>query len=449
MPFVDNPRNVYLIKDQDSDNKEDYILQSNATNPRNLMRKGTLKGWQDSIGKLASGNNLLMFSVVAALSPPLLKILDEDGCCFHFSGSSSIGKTTTLHVASSVWGMDKPSSFRTTDNGAESLCKNSNDGLLLMDELAEVDPTSLEKITYLFGNGTGKARAKKNGDAQTITTFRVLGLSTGEIGLQAKLTEKGKSVTAGQSVRFIEIQADSGKGLGVFDTLNGSESARHLADYLRQPPENCGIVIDEFMKYITSDFENVKKLVGNFKAAWLEKCLPPDLNPQVERVAKKFALVAAIGEVTIIGNILPFKEMSISESCKILFDRWLDQRGGKDSHELQDIIERLRVLTQEGANSRFLDADGSDENKNIQKIAGYKKIDGDGQEEPEIKEFWFLPDVFIREVLCNKNKKVFMPQLIKMGYIVPESGGNYTQNKKVRSIGQKRYIVVPASRINS
>ncbi len=243
MPFIDNPKNVYLIEASDfeegidiknRDIKEEYILQANTSNPRKLIRKGSIDGWKNNIGRLASGNSLLTFACAASLVPPLLKVLGEEGCCFHFSGSSSIGKTTTLIVASSIWGIGKPSSFRTTDNAAESLCKNSNDGLLLMDELAEVDPSSLEKITYLFGNGTGKGRSKKNGDAQVIETFRILGLSTGEVGLQAKLAEKGKSTTAGQSVRFIEIPSDSGKNLGIFDTLHDFENGRALSDHLKK-----------------------------------------------------------------------------------------------------------------------------------------------------------------------------------------------------------------------
>ena len=84
----DNPRNVYFIKDKDQDTTEEYILQSNASNPRNLIRKGTLEGWKNNIGRLANGNNSLMFSCAVALSAPLLKILGEEGGCFHFAGSS-------------------------------------------------------------------------------------------------------------------------------------------------------------------------------------------------------------------------------------------------------------------------------------------------------------------------------------------------------------------------
>lgn len=450
MPFADDPRNVYFIGDKNQDTREGYILQSNAANPRNLTRKGTLEGWKNNIGRLAAGNNSLMFSCTVALSAPLLKNLGEEGCCFHFSGSSSIGKTTTLYVASSVWGMGKPSSFRTTDNAAESLCKNSNDGLVLMDEIAEIDSNSLEKITYLFGNGSGKGRSKRNGDAQVITTFRILGLSAGEIGLQAKLTEKGKSATAGQSVRFIEIPADSGKGFRVFDTLHEFETGGALSDHLRKTPEDCGVVIDEFMKYIISNFEDVKMLITNLNESWLKKYLPINPDPQVERVAKKFAFIASVGEIAVNARILPFEELAVSVSCKILFDRWLEQRGSEDSHEFHSIIERLKILTQEGVNSRFLNADGTDENKNIREVAGYKKLETrNGEEEPVIIEFWILPDVFKREILQNRNERFFYKQLIENGYIVPDSKNKTTQNKRVSNLGQKRFIVVSAAIINS
>jgi uncharacterized protein (DUF927 family) len=461
LPFVDDSRNSYLVQDTEqpkTDTREEFILQSNSTNPRKLIRQGTIEGWQNSIGKLAHNNNLLMLSTATALAAPLFSVFSEEGCCFHFSGSSSIGKTTALYVASSVWGMGKPSSFRTTDNAAESLCKNSNDGLLLMDELAEIDPNSLEKITYLFGNGTGKGRSRRNGEAQAITTFKILGLSTGEIGLQAKLNEKGKNTTAGQSVRFIEIPADSGKGLGIFDTLHHFENGRDLSDYLRKECQNCGVVIDEWMQYVSSNFNDLQKAIIFASNTWLEKYLPQNSDPQVQRVGKKFALIAAIGETAIDAWILPFAHGAISEACKVLFERWLEQRGNNGSHEFQSIVERLKILTQEGINSRFLDADGgNDENKNIQKLAGYKKSrkqpiedqeNGTRQDDLVITEFWILSAVFYREILENRNPKIFCKQLIENGYLLPDKQGKSQQSKRVAKQKPQRFYVISADKIS-
>lgn len=50
----------------------------------------------------------------------------------------------------------------------------------------------------------------------------ILFLSTGEISLGDKLAEDGRRVTAGQQVRVIDLQADAGAGLGLFETLHGA-----------------------------------------------------------------------------------------------------------------------------------------------------------------------------------------------------------------------------------
>lgn len=445
LPFVNDARNSYLVQDTEqgeTKEREEYILQSNSANPRNLIRQGTIEGWQDRIGKLVNGNNLLMFSIATAISAPLFKKFNEEGCCFHFSGSSSIGKTTTLYVASSVWGMDKPSSFRTTDNAAESLCKNSNDGLLLMDELAEIDPNSLEKITYLFGNGIGKSRSRKNGEAQAITTFRILGLSTGEIGLQAKLNEKGKNTTAGQSVRFIEIPADSSKGLGIFDTLHHFASGRDLSDYLRKECLNCGgVVIDEWMRYISSNFNDLQKAIIFASKTWLEKYLPQNSDPQVQRVGKKFALIAAIGETAIDTGILHFAQGAISKACKVLFERWLEQRGNNGSHELNGIIKRLKKLTNEERLCRFLNAD-LDENRTILHLAGYFK-----NKDTTVYKFLINKDVFEREILEGRSSKIFCSQLRTLGYLIPDSQNGNTRSEDTVHCKRSRYYVVPADKI--
>lgn len=117
------PNKVYGQLTQDR-----YILQ-NATEIKPFICKGTLKEWQEDVAKFAIGNSLLAFSLSAAFTAPFLAFLGEENVGFHFSGSSSIGKTTALRIASSVWG-SSVNSWRTTDNAAESLCKKANDGIL-------------------------------------------------------------------------------------------------------------------------------------------------------------------------------------------------------------------------------------------------------------------------------------------------------------------------------
>ena len=46
-------------------------------------------------------------------------------------------------------------------------------------------------------------------------TWRVVTLSTGEVPMEAKLSEWGRKPRAGEQVRMLNILADRGKGLGL------------------------------------------------------------------------------------------------------------------------------------------------------------------------------------------------------------------------------------------
>jgi putative DNA primase/helicase len=445
MPRIDNPKNTYSIGNEQPIN---YIYESAFSNQRRLAIKGTIEEWSEHICKLSSDNNILTFCIASSLASVLLTPLGLDGFCFHLVGGSSIGKTTALYVASSVWGIEKLSSFRATDNAAESLCRNSNDGLIAFDEINETDSDSIEKITYMVGNGFGKARAKKNGEAQDITTFKVLGLSTGEISLKTKLNEKKKNTTAGQAVRFIEIDADQGKKLGIFDTLHDFKSAKDLANHLKEMAAKYhGSSIDGFMKCLVNNFDEFKDRVKMFRKQWLELNTKDIQDGQVERVAGSFALVASVGEVAVQYGTLAFEPQKIAIACSVLFQNWLKKRGGTDSFEFKEIVTRLKRLIQEQANSRFLNADGTDDNKNIN-IAGYKKLENVNGDNV-VTEYWINIDLFDREILENRDRKIFLPQLLKCGYILYDKvDKQYTLRKKPNNENRRRFFVVSANAIN-
>lgn len=65
---------------------------------------GSLAEWQQHIATPSQGNATLVLAICAALTGPALKQLGEENGGFHFVGRSSIGKTTIIRVASSVWG---------------------------------------------------------------------------------------------------------------------------------------------------------------------------------------------------------------------------------------------------------------------------------------------------------------------------------------------------------
>jgi putative DNA primase/helicase len=109
---------------------------------------------------------------------------------FHFRGDSSSGKTTALKVAASVYGgASYLQRWRTTDNALEAIAAQHCDGLLILDELAQVDPKTAGECAYMLANEQSKARATRTGTPRARLSWRLLFLSAGELGLADHMAE--------------------------------------------------------------------------------------------------------------------------------------------------------------------------------------------------------------------------------------------------------------------
>jgi len=444
MPFTDNKKNYYTINKGQQNNNEEFVLQCDISGLRRQERKGTLQSWQDNIGKYCKGNSRLVVACCAALTSTILSRTDEEGFCLHFAGSSSKGKSTSLYIAASIFGTGKPESFRATDNALETSCKNANDALLTLDELQEIDSNILDKVIYMLSNGVGKLRARKDGTAQKAVCFTVLGLTSGETGVAAKLAEKNKMPTAGMGVRFIEILAEVDSELGVFENIHHFENAAVFAQHLqRSSLDHCGVVIDEFMKLLVANYDDIIGSVIAVRDQWLKRYITGNVDGQIRRVAKKFALMAAVGEVAIAQGILPFKKGEAITANKLLFDNWVAQRGGTGSFELQAIKNRIISFVQEERNARLLNANGEGFDKNIKNIAGFIDYDQYGN----FKEYWIYPNVFNREIIQSPNIKFFYKELVRDGFIEADKEST-SQRRYIPKEGQKRMIIIPVSILN-
>ena len=80
------------------------IYQSENHTPHGYKCKGSLDAWRKSISALCVGNSRLAFSVCVAFSGALLKLTNDESGGFNLRGVSSLGKSTALFLAGSVWG---------------------------------------------------------------------------------------------------------------------------------------------------------------------------------------------------------------------------------------------------------------------------------------------------------------------------------------------------------
>lgn len=152
--------------------------------------RGSLDGWQRDLAALAPGNSLLAFAMSLAFVGPIMRWLDMEG------GGGSLGFA---------------SSWRATGNALEGVAHGHTETLLILDELALVDPQEAGNAAYALASGQGKARAQQSGALRRRAEWRVMVCSTGEIGLadHMRSAKRAERTMAGQELRLLDLPADA------------------------------------------------------------------------------------------------------------------------------------------------------------------------------------------------------------------------------------------------
>lgn len=422
-----------IIYGQDS---ERAFLQVSGTLPK-LDKKGTLESWQETIGLCTQGNSRLVFATSTAFAGPLLYFANEGSGGFHIAGASSGGKTTALRVAVSVWGMAMRS-WRTTDNAAESWARFANDGFLAIDELGQVDGKAADQMAYMLGNGQTKGRSNKDGIARDTTEFRLIFLSTGEIGLADKIGERKIKAKAGQAVRMLEIPDDAGMGMRLFEDLHGHSSADEFAKYLRQATEeNRGYAASVWLEKLAEiSAENLRDAIAKLTKGWMDECVPLHADGQVMRAARRFALVAIAGELASALGIVPWPDKEASNAVARCFHDWLSARGGSGSHEVQEGIKAILDFIDRFGASRFSEISGASDQTRDR--AGFREEKSDCE-----VTYMIFPEVLRSEILGgSRNVSAILKEGIRQGLIEPDSAGKTSRPMTLPGgLGKKKRMV--------
>lgn len=347
---------VYVLPDEAiGASHEAVIYQSFSGAPPGFEQSGNLEDWRENIAAKCVGNSRLILMVAAGFAGPLLELdnsLESGG--FHIRSESSRGKSTALRVCKSLWGApDKLVTWRATSNGLEGVCFAHNDATLVIDELgqmADENPAEAAQTVYMVANGSSKQRANRTGGAAGIKTWRLIFVSAGEVSLSNLMAQAGKTVKAGQEVRFIDIPADAGKGLGLFEELHNCPDGASFAEALNSNSKSFyGTAARAFLAQITADKAGFTSRLKVLMAEFLQN-VPEGADGQIKRSANRFALVAAAGELA--SDITGWPEGESFRGVKACFDAWLAERG-EGSHESNQAIESVRARLLTWGDSRF------------------------------------------------------------------------------------------------
>lgn len=154
-------------------------------------------------------------AVFAALAAPLLCILGQRNFALHLCGSSSLGKTSMLRVAASVYGNPHSAawvaSWNATLTALEQRAAMLCDLPQFYDEIGGGDLERLQEAVYMLANGEGRSRSSKDLQMRATLSWRTVVISTGERELA---TEQD---AAGAQARVINLPVQG------FGALTGAE----------------------------------------------------------------------------------------------------------------------------------------------------------------------------------------------------------------------------------
>jgi putative DNA primase/helicase len=339
------------------DDAERIVFQSDSPIENTFKGKGTPEQWRDRVGALCVGNSRMVFAVACAFAGPLLRPAGMESGGFHYRGDSSSGKTTALKLAASVYGgASYLQRWRATDNALEAIAAQHCDGLLILDELAQIDPKTAGECAYMLANEQGKARATRTGTPRTRQAWRLLFLSAGELGLADHMAEGQKRTRTGQEVRMVDIAADAGAGLGAFENLHGMTGGAAFAKHITgQAQAVYGAPGRAWLQWCCDHADTLKAGIRNASNLLAQGMIPKDSSGQVERVGARFALVGAAGEIATQAGLTGWPVGESERAARACFAAWLAARGGNGNGEIVAMLRQVRRFLETHGAGRFTD----------------------------------------------------------------------------------------------
>ena len=394
---------------------------------------GSLEQWKE-IPQLAMGNSRLEFALCVAFAGPLLKLANLEGGGFSLEGESSSGKTTALQVAASVWGgPEHVRTWRSTDNALESIALLHNDNLLVLDEVGQVHGRVLSECAYMLANGFGKGRMAKDGKLRKSLLWRLLFLSSGEIGLADKLNEVGIQSRAGQSVRFVGLSVEK----NMLKDLHGHSDAAVLCKRIKDvTAQHYGVAGRYFLERLC-DPAKLHEVTADLNAnlhPLADALCACNADGQVKRVAQRFALCWLAGSLATEMGLLPqgFDSLSCTQDC---FTEWLESRGGAGANEDTAILAAVQKFLEQHGASRFQDLDREDAPVCFNRV-GFRHTFN------EKTDFYFLPATFASEVVPGFAERKVISVLDNAGWLITSELKRKTCRVSLPGLGRVRVYIV-------
>ena len=203
--------------------------------------------------------------------------------------------------------------------------------------------------------------------------------------------------------------------MGIFENTYEFKTPSEMAEHLNKATETYyGYAGIEFLKKFTSNIKDyiaiANKIIQDFES--ISEISEGD--GVIKRVGKRFAVIAAAGELATTFGITGWEKNEVFAAVKKCFINWFNNHKGQ-KHDEHQLIETLNSFISLHGQSRFSDLD-----QECQKVAyrvGYKElVEG-------FEHYYIFPDAMDKEIIkkTNLRKKEAIQILREIGIVLGNS----------------------------
>ncbi|MEW6349725.1 MAG: DUF927 domain-containing protein [Thermodesulfobacteriota bacterium] len=262
-----------------------------------LREEGDYAQWKDCVALVEAYPKVLAI-IYASFCAPLLQILKIPNFIVDLTWKTSVGKTTALRLAASVWGDPEKviKSWRSTAVGLERHAGILNNLPFCIDDSAKAgDPHKITQMIYLLADGVGKLRGTRGGGIAKTFKWSTVMISNGESALTSQGNEKGGKHARVVQLRGLAFDGEDDKTRKLVDTINFTVK------------ENFGHAGPVFIRWLIDNqdrWPEFKERYKERKEAFVKKVR----NGLAARVADSVAALAIAGGLACESGALPWKE---------------------------------------------------------------------------------------------------------------------------------------------
>ncbi len=301
--------------------------------PIPLAKAGTYEGWCDLVRLHVQGQATLIFDLCLAFEGPLCALTQaEDNLSVESVGTTSLGKSTGLSLAASVWGAPLGMTgsiakrLRTTEVAVENTMAERAGAFVALDEVNALSFESRKQaqlvgdLVMLLSGGVDKDRANCPARGRSNQSIML----TSNKGLAQQLVNHDRDNSDAAGVRMLTRPADAGTGYGVYNTLPAGfdDSKAAIKAFKAGLVAHHGHAAEPFLqKLMACDRDELCAKFQEYCDDFVERCRVQSGDNAGDRRTDLFGRVYGAGAIASDLGVVPLTRKDIGEAVLECYGR--------------------------------------------------------------------------------------------------------------------------------